>query len=365
MSQLILNGRFLTRAATGVDRVAMELVAALLARGLPEPFDKLITLAPNGPVVDEAERPAAILAALKPAKAGLKGHPWEQFALARTQPRDWLLSLCNTGPITRARQVVMIHDGQVFTQPQSYSRSFRTLYHLIQPRLARAAAMVLTVSDHSKRELERLKVIPEGKARVVHNGADHILRTSPDETVLERHGLAPGGYLLAIGSLAPHKNLPTAVAAANARADTSMPLVIAGGGNSAVFAEAGIAASETVKPIGRVSDAELRALYSHAAALVFPSFTEGFGLPAAEAMMCGTPVIASTGGAIPEVCGEAALLIDPNDRAGWTAALTKVCADPALRQRLSDAGRQRVARFTWENSADTLAGHLAELAGQG
>ncbi|MEM8551471.1 MAG: glycosyltransferase family 1 protein [Pseudomonadota bacterium] len=363
MSQLILNGRFLTRAATGVDRVAMELVSALLTRGLPEPFKALVTLAPNAPVVDESERPDAILSRLTPTPSRLNGHPWEQVTLARAAPQDWLLSLCNTGPITRARQVVMIHDAQVFTQPQSYSRAFRTLYHLFQPRLARKAALVLTVSDYSKRELERLKVVPEGQCQVVHNGADHIVRVDPDETVLQRHGLIPGGYLLAIGSLAAHKNLPMAVAAANARPDTSMPLVIAGGGNSAVFAEAGIQASETVKPIGRVSDAELRALYGNATALVFPSFTEGFGLPAAEAMMCGAPVIASTGGAIPEVCGEAALLLDPNDREGWTAALTRVCADPALRHRLSEAGRTHVTRFTWAHAADTLAGYLAALPG--
>lgn len=361
MTGLLLNARFLMRPPTGVDRVAEQLVSALLELDLPPRFDGFRGLRPQGDMALPEARPKEVLAAIEPPASTLKGHAWEQIALARARPDDWLLSLCNTGPVMRRRQVVMIHDAQVFRQPESYSRPFRLWYNAMQPRLGRRAAMVLTVSEHSKSELEHYGVVPKGKARVIPNGADHILKITSDGGTMARHGLTPGGYLLALGSLAPHKNLAMLVAAARARKDRAVPLVIAGGGNASVFGDNGITPSEDVRLLGRVSDEELRALYDNAAALVFPSITEGFGLPPAEAMFCGCPVIASTGGAIPEVCGDATLSLDPSDREGWTAAMESLCADPALRSRLAEAGRARVQQFTWRAAAEKLAGLLAEL----
>ncbi|MGR3630879.1 MAG: glycosyltransferase family 4 protein [Limimaricola soesokkakensis] len=361
MVDLVLNGRFLMRPPTGVDRVASELVAALLEHGLPSRFGGFSAIRPRGDTVRPEERPKAILDAATTSASKLGGHGWEQLALARARPRDWLLSLCNTGPVLRSRQVVMMHDAQAFRQPESYSRAFVRWYGTMQPMLGRRAAMVLTVSEHARADLERFGVVPKGKARVVPNGADHVLRLAPDTETLKRHGLEPGRFLLALGSLAPHKNLAMLVRAARARSDRSIPLVIAGGGDAGVFADGGITPSEDVRMLGRVSDAELRALYDNATALAFPSITEGFGLPPAEAMFCGCPVIASTGGAVPEVCGEAALSLDPNDADGWRAAMERVCAAPELRSRLAQAGRARVQRFTWKAAAATLAGHLEDL----
>lgn len=361
MPDLILNGRFLMRPSTGVDRVAIELICALDQHGLPPGLTNWRALRPAGQMADAQGSPARIIETVETSGSRLTGHMWEQLTFARTSPEDWLLSLCNIGPVLRGRQIVMLHDAQVFSAPESYSLGFRSFYHALQPRLARRAAMVLTVSNHSKAELEHFGVVPKGKARVVPNGADHILRVRPDRSILHRHNLTTGAYFLAIGSLAPHKNIGLLTHAARARADTSMPLVIAGGGNASVFADTGITPSQDVRPIGRVTDAELRALYENATALVFPSLTEGFGLPPVEAMFCGCPVIASTGGAVPEVCGEAVLLVDPLDLSGWTAAMTKVAEDTDLRARLTTAGYKRAATFTWANAAAILSGHLSEL----
>ncbi|WP_162798527.1 glycosyltransferase family 4 protein [Sulfitobacter sp. SK012] len=347
------------RKATGVDRVATELAAALLACELP---GVLSATHPAGVVVDQQDRPDVLMKATEVSVSRLRGQLWEQTALLQTNPQDWLLSLCNMGPVLRRKQIVMMHDAQVFREPQSYSRAFRRWYSIAQPLLARNAALVLTVSEHSKRELEAFGVVPPGKARVVHNGADHILRVTADAATLPRFKLMPQGYILAIGSSAPHKNLAFLVKAAQARTDTSQPLVIAGGGDAAVFAGQGISASDNVKILGRVSDSELRALYENATALAFPSLTEGFGLPPLEAMACGCPVIASTGGAIPEICGTAAILLDPYDQMGWTAALSTITYDPAIRFSLSQAGIARAAQFTWAAAAETLVGYLAELA---
>ena len=341
MADLILNGRFLSRPPTGVDRVAAELTAALMARGLPGRF--------------------GALRVSRPGRYPLPGQIWEQTALARRDPRDWLLSLCNIGPVLRARQVVMLHDAQAFLQPGSYTPAFRAWYHLALPRLARRAAMVLTVSRHARAELEACGIVPPGKARVVPNGGDHILRVPPDPGTLRHRGLRPQGYILAIGSLAPHKNLATLIAAARARTRPSLPLVIAGGGDLSVFRDHGITPAPDVRLLGRVSDGELRALYDNALALAFPSRAEGFGLPPLEAMFCGCPVIATTAGAVPWICGDAALPVAPDNVCGWRAAMERVAGDPALRARMRAQGYARAARFTWAAAADRLAGCLEGL----
>lgn len=361
MSNLILNSRFLMRPPTGVDRVAAELICALDRHGLPPGLGDWRALRPAGPMAEVQNRPPQILENQHVSGSRWKGNLWEQLTLARVAPEDWLLSLCNIGPVLRRRQVVMLHDAQVFRAPESYSQGFRSWYHALQPRLARRAAMVLTVSHHAKAELEHFGVVPQGKARVVPNGADHILRTAADPGVLHQQSLTPGAYFLAIGSLASHKNIALLAQAAQNRADTAVPLVIAGGGNANVFADAGISSSQDIRLVGRVTDAELRALYENATALVFPSLTEGFGLPPVEAMFCGCPVIASTGGAVPEVCGEAAFLVDPQDLGGWTAAMTRMADDTDLRTRLIQAGYKRAATFTWANAAAVLSEHLSQL----
>lgn len=361
---LAVNARFLTRPPTGVDRVARELIAALARRA---DIGALALLHPPWPGTGlrgaaDAGPGAAWLAALD-AEARRKvamvpfgqwrGHVWEQLDLPRALRDRPLLSLCSTGPLLRRHHMVMIHDAQVWDVPQSYSRAFRLTYRLLLPVLARVAARVATVSRHSALRLERVGVVPTGRLRVVPNGADHILRVPPDPGTLERHGLRAGGYVLAIGSLAPHKNLRRLVTAAAARGPGAPPLVIAGG-RAGVFADAGIAGGPGLACLGRVTDGELRALYEGALALAFPSLTEGFGLPPLEAMLCGCPVIATTGGAVPETCGEAALYVDPMDGPGWTAALRRVEGDAALRDALVRRGRDWAARFTWDAAAAEL-----------
>jgi len=358
-TRLLLNGRFLTRSMTGVDRVATELSMALIARLRERGSPPLRIVRPNQPVFAPESRPEALLSLEAVRTARLNGYAWEQLALTWAASSDWLLSLCNLGPILRSRQVVMIHDAQIFTQPETYSKGFRLAYHTLLPRVARRARVVLTVSDFSRRELEAAGVVPQGKAIVVHNGVDHMKRISDDAEALSRFGLQPGRYFLAIGSLAAHKNLPMLIAAAKARGDTSVPLVIAGGGNSKVFYDQGLTDEQGVKILGRVTDAELKALYSEAKALVFPSKTEGFGLPPLEAMFCGCPVIATTGGAVPEVCGDAALYARPDEPAEWTAAMEKLTHDTTLCDDLSRRGLVRAAQFTWARAADHILDAIA------
>lgn len=352
MFRYSFNARFLMRKATGVDRVATELISSTLSAGLSDRKDDAILLRPKGEIVSERERPKILLANTHATKIGLSGHLWEQLELPSETQSDLLISLCNIGPLRHKNHVVMMHDAQAFRQPEAYSRAFRTLYQFIQPRLGHKARRILTVSEHSKRELEHFNIVPKDKAIVVPNGADHVLRLESDTKILERHGLESDGYFLALGSLAPHKNLKMLIDAANERRDRSLPLVIAGGGNESVFSNNGLNPSEHVKMLGRVSDSELRALYEGARALLFPSLTEGFGLPPAEAMTLGCPVIASTGGAIPEVTADAAINLSPNESTPWTEAMNLIQRNSSLRQELVEKGRERSEKFTWAKSAD-------------
>jgi glycosyltransferase involved in cell wall biosynthesis len=148
--------------------------------------------------------------------------------------------------------------------------------------------------------------------------------------------------------------------AAAARPAGSPPLVVAGGGLAdRVFAKSGDAPLPGVRLLGRVSDGELRALYTHATAFVFPSLTEGFGLPPLEAMLCGCPTVVSRAGAIPEVCGDASRYVDPTDEAGWTRAMVEVAGQGEDARRAAvEAGRRRAAPFTWARAARQMVDHL-------
>jgi glycosyltransferase involved in cell wall biosynthesis len=352
--KLLLNGRFFARPVTGVERLAIELTRAarvlLRARGAP---DVEVALPPG--VADEAK--LASLGDPRPAVhvVGRRGgHPWEQADLPGVRPDAWLLSLCNVGPVARRRQAVVICDAQFVLHPESYSRAFRWWYRVLLTVLARRAAVVFTISNFSRDQLERYGIVPRGKAHVLRLGIDHLDRVEADGDAPARHGVVPGGYILAIGSLARHKNLATLVDAFVAAELPDVTLVVAGGGNPRVFQGAGLRQAPNIRYTGRISDAELKGLYAGALAFACPSLSEGFGFTPLEAMTAGCPVIATTGGAVPEVCGDAALYADPLDRDAWRDALRRIVADQPLRADLSARARERAGLFRWEDTARHL-----------
>lgn len=363
MTEILVNARFLTRPLSGVDRVAIEMVRALqdLARERTESGGLHLEFAfPTGSrrhLGADEDGPRCI-DTTQATLGHLPGQLWEQIELPWCQPRAWLYSPCNTGPVLRRRQILTIHDAQIWLNPDAYSPWFRRWYRALLPRLARRAQIVTTVSTYSKVQLERFGVVPAGKVQVIHNGADHLDAIQPDTQTLERRVLQPQGYFLAVGSLSPHKNIALLAQAAAACPPGTPPLAIVGGGDPRIFASTGIESGPRVRLLGRVTDAELKALYQNALAFAFPSLTEGFGLPAVEAMRCGCPVIASTGGAIPEVCGDAPWYADPLDAVAWTDALTRLAREPSTRQRLASAGLTQSARYQWPRAARDLVDRL-------
>jgi glycosyltransferase involved in cell wall biosynthesis len=314
MTGIAINGRFLTQGMTGVQRFATEVTAAadaLAARGV---WPAARVLHPPG------ARDAGLSSLRAEAVGRRGGQAWEQIDLPRALRGEVLVNLGNTAPILAgARQAVVIHDAGAFDTPESYSFAFRSWYRLLQHILARRGARILTVSEFSRGRIAAALGVPAARIAVLPEGGEHILRAPPDAAVLAQHGLHAGRYALVVGNPAAHKNLAALTAAAEVLGRHGLALAVAGAADPAVFRAGGGVAAEAARVLGRVSDAALRALYEHALCLVFPSRYEGFGLPPLEAMTCRCAVVAAHAGAVPEVCGSAALYFDPSQPATLNA----------------------------------------------
>lgn len=344
---MLINARFLTRAATGVDRFAIELLAAShrlrLTRqieGIAPADTALVTPAPEGLDVRQAGRHG--------------GHRWEQFELPRLAGELPLVNLCNTAPLRRQRQLAVIHDAAAVAHPQNYGLAFRTWYRFMLGSVMRHSRVIATVSRFSADELMRHFGRPWHGIEVIPEGGEHILRAPADPTVFERLDLRGRRYVLAVGSQSRNKNFAAVLNAMALVDDPDLVLVAAGGGNTRIFTDSTVEDSR-LQRTGYVTDGQLRALYEQAACFVFPSFYEGFGLPPLEAMCCGCPVIVSDRASLPEVCGDAALYCDPDDPATLAAHLRRVLRSRELSEELREAGWRRSAHLTWERAAVEFA----------
>jgi glycosyltransferase involved in cell wall biosynthesis len=222
---------------------------------------------------------------------------------------------------------------------------------------------LLTVSAFSRQRLAACVGQAQQRFAVIPNGAGHLDAIGADADVLGDTEPIDGRFLLAVASANPSKNLARLVEAFG-RLDPSqgLRLVIVGGSNSRVFANAGLPAIEGVLRLGAVDDAGLKALYGRALALVVPSLYEGFGLPPLEAMACGCPVAVARAAALPEVCGDAALYFDPLSVQDIAVALQRLADDERLRDTLRQAGRARAAAFTWRAAGQRLRDEMRDAA---
>ncbi|MCY4464355.1 MAG: glycosyltransferase family 1 protein [Chloroflexi bacterium] len=274
-----------------------------------------------------------------------------------------------TLPATRS--LLTVHDLSFLRVPEAASPPLKAYLDAVVPRSVARAKHILADSHATKDDLIAFYGTPAEKITVLYCGVDSQFQPVKDHDLLgacrRKYGLDGVAYLLSVGTVQPRKNYSRVIEAVAAARQQGQNLHYAIAGGKGWLEDEmqqtidRLGAQQYVHLLGLADDADLPALYSGARALVMASLYEGFGLPVLEAFACGTPVISSNLSSLPEVAGEAALLIDPYDIAGIVDAIVALERQPILRQRLVQAGYARAARFTWRRSAQQLRSIYAAL----
>jgi glycosyltransferase involved in cell wall biosynthesis len=272
------------------------------------------------------------------------------------------------------KYVVTIHDLSSFTHAQTYPFARRNYYQYIIRQAVKRADLIVTDSLSSQKDLTDFFSVPKDKIKVIYCGVDDMFQpltsTSIISQVKEQYHL-PSNFILTLGVLEPKKNtdrLIKAYAAAKKQYFNLPQLVIAGSikygwSNKNIFKL--VKQYNLAKDViftGSIKHIDLPALYSTAKLFILPSLFEGFGLPVIEAMACGTPVITSNVSSLPEVAGDAGILINPYDTEAISQTMIKVLSDKTLQKDMRTKGFENVKRFSWKNSAKELIGLFEEVA---
>ena len=336
---IYINARFLTQPITGVQRFAIE-----ICKELQKINENIIFVSPPDILHED------IAQLLKVKIIGYnKGHLWEKIDLPiylRLHGNPLLISLCNTSPLFYSNQIVTIHDMTVFENSLWFSRKFALLYKLVFPIMVFNSQKVLTVSEFSKREIQKYLNVKTDKIEVISNSVDHC-RVFTGESQNKY-----GKYVLCVGSVEPRKNLKNLIKAFElASLPNDYNLVIVGGKNklfNSLSLDDNPKLLDKVIFTGYVSDEELSYLYKYAKIFVYPSLYEGFGIPPLEAMYYGCPTIVSNTSSLPEVCGDASVYVDPYNIADIANAITKQLLVTDIPQT---AFIKHVSKYSWNRSA--------------
>jgi glycosyltransferase involved in cell wall biosynthesis len=280
---------------------------------------------------------------------------WEQVTLPRLAIKhkiDILHSPANMAPLYYPRKsIIHIHDLCFVVNPQWYSFAFRTWYNLVIPRIANKASKIVTNSNNSRNDLLQFCRLPVDKISLVYWAVDQRFEAAINGSAKRPN--IPSDYILYVGSLEPRKNIRTLVEAykqfRSKSRDLNIKLVLVGG-ESPLFAEMSFDSDRYEADIivkGFVNEAELLNYYRFASLVAYPSLYEGFGLPPLEAMAAGTPVVTSNTSSLPEVVGDAAIMVDPLNTTELADAMERILRDPELRRTLIEKGYQQVRRFNW------------------
>jgi glycosyltransferase involved in cell wall biosynthesis len=357
---LYINGRFLSQETTGVQRFAQEIVRV---------WDAMI----GSGEIDERRFPIKLLTPpnayqtlplshIEISCVGTnRGWAWDQIDLPRFAGDGVLFSPCSVGPAFKRKHFVAIHDAIFLDMPENYTAAFRRGYRLLIPILCRNASRIVTVSEYSKSRLVAQLPLDASRVLVTGSSGEHMLRFPADANALTRLGLRPERFILAVGSLKPVKNFQAVVQAWRQLQDLDLDLVVVGNANPRIFGAATLEQTHRVHLVGGAEDGVLRALYENALCLAFPSVMEGFGLPVAEAMSLGCPVVAARTGAIPEVGGDAILYCHPLKPQELADHIRMLFHDSSLRHHFRTLGLERGATFKWSDVARAIYGAMTSV----
>lgn len=354
--RIVVNGRFLAQTRTGVQRYGVETLRALdrclghdpgRLRGDTR-FQLAVPLDASVPMLEHFEIHTL---------PWLRGHLWEQVSLARFARGAELVNFSYSGPVFKRAQLITLHDAGTWADRGSYAWRYRLGHNMLVRWLARRVARIMTVSEFSRAEIARHLGLAPDRLVVGREGGEHARAEGHTVARVRRLGLMPGRYLLAVGSRKASKNLALLGRALELLPDLSLPVAVAGASDMGIFKDAQ-PLPRSLRLLGFVADADLYALYRHAAWFILPSLYEGFGLPAVEAMANGCPVLAARTAAMPEVCGDAALYFDPQDATSLAGLLRQVGREPGLRARQVAHGARRLRQYHWEANAQVLLQQL-------
>jgi glycosyltransferase involved in cell wall biosynthesis len=355
-----LNGRFLVAQRTGVQRSAYLFFRHLIAQG--HAFNFVLFTGESEIYAPEWQQDnVRIVASNLTSKSILKNHFWEQIILPKLAKKykvDVLHNPANLAPLLFLnKSIVNIHDVCFLIEPTWFAPSFRFIYTFLVPQIARSARLVVTNSNHSKNDILELLTDDISRIRLTYWAVEPLFFQEA------KPWNSRSKQILFVGSLEPRKNLTGLLEAFNRfkrrNPDCDYKLILVGCENS-LFAEQRYELGEFAKEIefaGYISDAELAALYADSRMLVYPSFYEGFGFPPLEAMAAGTPVITSFNSSLPEVVGEAAILVNPSDCDEIANKMEQIFRNPDLAQSLIERGHVQARKFSWEKTAS----HMLEI----
>ncbi|HBG49443.1 MAG TPA: glycosyltransferase family 1 protein [Cyanobacteria bacterium UBA9971] len=346
--KLVVNALFLTQKITGVQRYAIE-----ISKELKRIFnDKIKFVAPSNIIHHELAEYLDVEVI-----GNFTGFLWEQvdlkFYLSRNK-NPLLLNMRNTAPLFHPKNIIVIHDLIFMKNKKWFSKKFPFIYRFFAPILLKKALKIITVSDFSKQDIIKTFNINPDMIEIVYNAVSKEFQEYSNENFENKYG----DYILAVASfLSPRKNLCSAIKAFNKLQVQDLKLVIVGAelkhfSDQNMLDE--IKLNKNIILTGYVNDKILANFYKKAKLLVFPSFYEGFGIPAIEAMSCGCPVVASNVTSLPEVCADAACYVNPYMVDDIANGMNKILNNSELRNELIQKGYQRQTEFSWENSAHKL-----------
>jgi len=289
--------------------------------------------------------------------------PLSLSAELRKNPVDLLHVQFTAPPLAPCPVVVTVHDLSFLHLPVTFKRRSRAQLRLTVKRSARGAARIITGSEHARQDIISSYELPADRVRTIPLAAPASFAPIQDKTELQRvrntYGIE-GDYILSVGSIQPRKNLNRLIAAytwlRDTRPNRKLPQLVLVGKRAWLYHETLRAVSDSglsdsIVLTGYVPHADLPALYSGALCFVYPSYFEGFGLPPLEAMKCGTPVVVGNRTSLPEVVGDAGMLVDPFDTRALATALEHLIENSDFRKQLRVKGLEQARKFDWRETA--------------
>lgn len=333
---IIINGRFLTQAITGVQRFAHEIIREL--DNIVKPGEYKI-IAPKNIIYKEFKYKNIEIEIC----GNLVGHLWEQLELPFyvKKNKGQLLNFCNTAPIIKPG-IIAIHDIQTRVHPEFFSKKFDLWYNIMNRFNIKNSKKIITVSEFSKSEIIKYYKVSKEKISVIYNGWQHMDRIEKDESILNKLKMRTEEYILGASSMNPNKNFKYILGLAKLHPEYKF--VIVGKKNNNVFKDGSVEELKNLTWAGYVTDEELKSLYANAKAFVFPSFYEGFGIPPLEAIACGCEeIFISNTSSLTEIYKDKVTYINPSK----VEVISKKNKDVEMKEVLN--------WYSWKSSAQKIS----------